>query len=596
MTRFGLLQLIALLGLLVVITRALGSYMARVFQGKRHVLSNSLGSLERLIYRVCGVNPAAEHSWRAYAGACLAFGLVNFLLFYALLRLQGALPFNPRRFGTILAPRGSIPLSPDLVFNIAVSFMSNTSWQSYAGETTLSYLSQMLGVAVQSFTSAGAGMAVAAALIRGFARQNSRRLGNFWVDLTRSVLYILLPLSVIGALLLCSQGVIQNFRTYPEAATVEGSTQKIAVGPVASQEPIKLLSSDGGGFFNANSAHPFENPTPLTNFVEMLLILAIPAGLTYTFGRMVNDQRQGWALFIAMAIFFFCGSCVAAWSERVGNPALDHAGALGARSAGEPRGNMEGKEVRFGIPASALFSVVSTASADGAMNSAHSSFTPLAGLVQMLNLKSGEVVFGGTGTGLVSMILMVLVTVFIAGLMVGRTPEYLGKKIEAKEMKMVMLSFVAAAAAIVVFSSASFVAEFSPSGYWNPPGSPSSNLANRGPHGLSEILYANASAVATNGSSFAGLNANTPWFNLTLGLEMLVGRFLVIIPALAIAGSLARKRRVLATSGTMPTQGPMFVALLLGTIVLVTALTFFPALSLGPVAEHFLMTSGVLFR
>jgi len=596
MTRFGLLQLIALLGLLVVITRALGSYMARVFQGKRHVLSNSLGSLERLIYRFCGVNPAAEHSWRAYAGACLAFGLVNFLLFYALLRLQGALPFNPRRFGTILAPRGSIPLSPDLVFNIAVSFMSNTSWQSYAGETTLSYLSQMLGVAVQSFTSAGAGMAVAAALIRGFARQNSRRLGNFWVDLTRSVLYILLPLSVIGALLLCSQGVIQNFRTYPEAATVEGSTQKIAVGPVASQEPIKLLSSDGGGFFNANSAHPFENPTPLTNFVEMLLILAIPAGLTYTFGRMVNDQRQGWALFIAMAIFFFCGSCVAAWSERVGNPALDHAGALGARSAGEPRGNMEGKEVRFGIPASALFSVVSTASADGAMNSAHSSFTPLAGLVQMLNLKSGEVVFGGTGTGLVSMILMVLVTVFIAGLMVGRTPEYLGKKIEAKEMKMVMLSFVAAAAAIVVFSSASFVAEFSPSGYWNPPGSPSSNLANRGPHGLSEILYANASAVATNGSSFAGLNANTPWFNLTLGLEMLVGRFLVIIPALAIAGSLARKRRVLATSGTMPTQGPMFVALLLGTIVLVTALTFFPALSLGPVAEHFLMTSGVLFR
>ncbi|HLN02236.1 MAG TPA: potassium-transporting ATPase subunit KdpA [Bryobacteraceae bacterium] len=584
----ALFQLIVFLAVLLAITRVLGAYMANVFEGKRHLLSRALGPLERLIYRVCGVNPAIEQSWTAYAGSCLTFGLANFLLFYALLRLEGVLPFNPLRFGTTLAPRGSIPLTPDLAFNTAVSFMTNTSWQSYAGETTLSYLSQMLGVAVQSFTSAGAGMAVAVALIRGFIRQSTGRLGNFWVDVTRSVLYILLPLSLIGALFLASQGVIQNFRPYPAATTLEGATQKIALGPVASQEPIKLLSGDGGGFFNANSAHPFENPTPLANFVEMLLILAIPAALTYTFGRMVNDQGQGWALFIAMAIFFVCGCCIAAWNEQSGNPALHQAGIPGA--------NMEGKEVRFGAAASALFSVVSTASADGAMNSAHDSFMPLSGLVQMLNLKSGEVVFGGTGTGLVSMILMVLMAVFIAGLMVGRTPEYLGKKIEAREMKMVMISFVATAAAIVLFSSASVIAQFSHASYWNPAGPPISNLTNTGPHGLSEILYANASAVATNGSSFAGLNTNTPWFNLTLGLEMLIGRFLVIIPALAVAGSLARKRRLVATSGTMPTKGPLFVGLLLGTIVLVTALTFFPSLTLGPIVEQFLMNAGALFR
>jgi K+-transporting ATPase ATPase A chain len=400
---------------------------------------------------------------------------------------------------------------------------------------------------------------------------------------------------LLGALFLCSQGVIQTLRLYPEVTTLEGTTQKIALGPVASQEPIKLLSSDGGGFFNTNSAHPFEDPTPLANFVEMLLILAIPAGLTYTFGRMVNDQRQGWALFVTMAVLFVGGSYVASRSEQTGNPALHAAGISGRHGPKDLGGNMEGKEVRFGVNASALFSVVSTASADGAMNSAHDSFTPLAGLVQMLNLKTGEVIFGGTGTGLVSMILMALVTVFIAGLMVGRTPEYLGKRIEAKEMKMVMLTFVVTAAAIVVFSSTAFVGRFPRSGYWNPPGPLTENLTNQGPHGLSEILYANASAVATNGSSFAGLNTNTPWLNLTLGLEMLVGRFLVIIPALAVAGSLARKRRLIATSGTLPTKGPLFVGLLLGTILLVTALTFFPVLSLGPIAEHFLMRSGVLY-
>jgi len=584
----ALFQLLVFLAVLLAITRVLGAYIARVFEGKPHLLSPALGPLERLIYRVCGVNPAIEQPWTEYAGACLTFGLANFLLFYALLRLEGVLPFNPLRFGTTLAPRGSIPLGPDLAFNTAVSFMTNTSWQSYAGETTLSYLSQMLGVAVQSFTSAGTGLAVAAALIRSFVRQSSGKLGNFWVDVTRSVLYVLLPLSLIGALVLASQGVIQNFRSYPPVTTLEGATQKIALGPVASQEPIKLLSSDGGGFFSANSAHPFENPTPLANFIEMLLILAIPAALTYTFGRMVNDQGQGWALFIAMTIFFVCGCCIAAWNELSGNPALHQAGIPGA--------NMEGKEVRFGATASALFSVASTASADGAMNSAHDSFMPLSGLVQMLNLKSGEVVFGGTGTGLVSMILIALIAVFIAGLMVGRTPEYLGKKIEAREMKMVMISFVATAAAIVVFSSASFVLQFSPSSYWNSAGPPISNLTNTGPHGLSEILYANASAVATNGSSFAGLNTNTPWFNLTLGLEMLIGRFLVIIPALAVAGSLAGKRRLAATSGTMPTKGPLFVGLLIGTIVLITALTFFPSLTLGPIVEQFLMNAGALFH
>jgi potassium-transporting ATPase potassium-binding subunit len=434
---------------------------------------------------------------------------------------------------------------------------------------------------VQSFTSAGAGMAVAVAMIRGLVRQSDGRLGNFWVDLTRSIVYILLPLSFLAALLLCSQGVVQTLGSYRTVTTVEGSNQTIGFGPVASQEPIKLLGSDGGGFFNANSSHPFENPTPLTNLIEMLLILAIPAALTQTFGRMARAPRQGWALFMAMLILFVCGSMIAGWSEQRGNDGLPAV-------AG---GNMEGKEVRFGAAASALFSVVSTASSDGAVNSSHDSFTPLAGLVQMFNLKSGEVIFGGTGSGLVSMFLLVLVTVFIAGLMVGRTPEYLGKKIESKEIKLVMLSLVTTAAAMLLFSAASLMVHFSAASALNPPGSPIANLGNTGPHGMSEILYANASAVATNGSSFAGLNANTPWFNLTLGLEMLIGRFLVIIPALAIAGSLARKRKLAATIGTMPTNGPMFVALLIGTVFLVTALTFLPAFSLGPIAEHYRMRS-----
>ncbi|HUK19605.1 MAG TPA: potassium-transporting ATPase subunit KdpA [Bryobacteraceae bacterium] len=591
MTWADLCQLIAFVLVLVAIARVLGAYMADVFEGRPTFLSKPLLPVERLIYRFCRVDPKAGQTWMAYAGACLIFGLVNFLLFYALLRLQGILPLNPQRFGTALARPGSTPVTPDLAFNIAVSFMTNTSWQSYAGETTLSYLSQMLGVAVESFTSAAAGMAVAMALIRGLVRQKSEDLGNFWVDVTRATLYILLPLSLLGAVFLCSEGVIQNFRPYRQVETLEAGRQTIPLGPAASQESIKLMSSDGGGFFNANSAHPFENPTPVSNFVEMLLILAIPAGLTFSFGRMVGDQRQGWTLFAAMLVLFCGGASIATWSERGANPRLSAAGVTARHGV-----NMEGKEVRFGIGGSALFSVVSTASADGAMNSAHESFTPLAGLVQMFNLKTGEVIFGGVGTGLVSMLLTVLLAVFIAGLMVGRTPEYLGKRIEAKEVKMVMLSTVVVGASILTFSAATFVVHFAPSGYWNPPGNPTVNLANQGPRGLSEILYDNASAAATNGSAFAGLNANTPWFNLTLGLEMLIGRFFVIIPALAIAGNLARKPKLAITSGTISTHGPLFVSLLLGTTVLITALTFFPTLSLAPIAEHYLMHGGVLFR
>ena len=581
----GLWQLAAFAVFLTLLTKPLGLYMADVFEGRRTLLSRFLVPGERLIYRVCGVDPERQQEWMAYAASCLAFSLVSALFFYVHLRLQGLLPLNPRGFGTPSAPSGSTPMTPDLAFNIVTSFVTNTSWQAWSGETTLSYLSQMLGIAVQSFTSAAAGMAVAVALIRSFARQDSGLLGNFWVDVTRSVLYILLPLSFIGALFLCSQGVVQSLRPWQKSATVEGAVQTIPLGPVASQEPIKLLSSDGGGFFNANSAHPFENPTPLSNFVEMLLILAVPAGFTATLGRMVREQRHGWTLFAVMMFLFLAGSCIVTWSERSGSPAVNAASADG--------GNMEGKEVRFGIPASSIFSVVSTASSDGAVNSMHDSFTPLSGLVQLFNLKTGEVIFGGTGSGLISMMLTCLVTIFIAGLMVGRTPEYLGKKIEAREMKLVMISLVATGAAILIFSAATVLARFPVSSYWNPPGAPIANLGNRGPHGLSEILYANASAVGTNGGAFAGLNANTPWFNITLGLEMLVGRFLVLLPALGIAGSLVRKRLVPITRGTVSAHGFLFGGLLVGTIGIVTALTFFPTLSLAPIAEHYLMKSGI---
>jgi K+-transporting ATPase ATPase A chain len=585
----GLWQLLAFAVLLTLLTQPLGTYMADVFEGRRTLLSPVVVPFERLIYRLCGIDAERQQPWTAYAASCLAFSLASALFFYAHLRLQGFLPLNPRGFGTPSTPSGSTPMTPDLAFNIAISFMTNTSWQAWSGETTLSYLSQMAGIAVQSFTSAAAGMAVAVALIRSLARGQSETLGNFWVDVTRSVLYILLPLSFVAALFLCSQGVVQSLRAGPQAATLEGAAQTIPLGPVASQEPIKLLSADGGGFFNANSAHPFENPTPLSNLVEMLLVLAIPAGFTATFGRMARERSHGWTLFAVMMFLFLAGSGIAMWSEQTGTPVINAA----LRGAG---GNMEGKEVRFGVPASSVFSVVSTASSDGAVNSMHDSFTPLASLVQLFNLKTGEVIFGGAGSGLVSMILTCLITIFIAGLMVGRTPEYLGKKIEAKEMKLVMISLVATGAAILFFSAATVLVRFPVSSYWNAPGAAIANLANRGPHGLSEILYANASAVGTNGGAFAGLNANTPWFNITLGLEMLIGRFLVLIPALAIAGSLVRKKLTPVTVGTVPAHGFLFGALLVGTIVIVTALTFFPTLSLAPIAEHYLMKSGVFFQ
>jgi K+-transporting ATPase ATPase A chain len=580
-------ELIALLALLTAATRPLGSWMAAVFTGKRTAVSGLLHPLERLAYRISGVDPSVEQRWTDYAGSCLVFGLINFLVFYLILRFQGLLPFNPQHFGTARQPGGAVQLTPDLAFNIAVSFMTATSWQSYPGEMTLSYLAQMAGIAVQSFISAATAMAVAAAVIRGFTREHAQTIGNFWVDLIRSTVYVLLPLSILAGLLLCGLGVIQNVKPYRQVATVEGSRQVLPQGPVASQEAIKLLSAgDGGGFFNANSAHPFENPTPLSNLVEMFLILAIPAAITYTFGRMIGDQRQGWTLFAVMTVMLVGGSLLIGWSEQTENPAV----------TGIHGGNMEGKDVRFGASASAVFAAVSTASSDGAVNSQHDSFNPVAGLVQLFNLTTGEVIFGGAGTGLVSMLLMVALTVFIASLMVGRTPEYLGKKIEAREMKMVMLSYIATSAPILAVTAATLVVPFHTSGYWNPPGSVIANLANRGPHGLTEILYANASAVATNGAAFAGLNANTPWFNLMLGLEMLIGRFFVIIPALAIAGSLAKKRKIAATSGTLPTHGPTFLLLLMGVIVLVTALTFLPALALGPIAEHFSMVAGQSFR
>jgi K+-transporting ATPase ATPase A chain len=583
MTGSDLGQLCFFFALLFALTMPLGSYMAKVYTGKRTFLSKILLPLERLAYRVGGIDPEVEQTWTTYAACCLAFSLVSLLAFYLLLRLQHLLPLNPQHFGTGHAPAGAVPMTPDLAFNIAVSFMTSTSWQSCPGEMTLSYSSQMLGIAVQSFTSAAAGMAVAIAVTRAFVREKYRGLGNFWVDLTRGIVHVLLPISFVAALVLCSFGVIQNFRPYREVATLEGTRQTIPFGPVASQESIKLLSAgDGGGFFNANSAHPFENPTPATNMIEMLLILAIPASLTYTFGSMVGDQKQGWTLFAVMAILLFCGASAIAWSEH--QPGL----------AALP-GNLEGKEVRFGVDASSLFSAVSTASSDGAVNSMHDSFTPLAGLVQMVNLCTGEVIFGGAGSGLVSMLLMVLLTVFIAGLMVGRTPEYLGKRIEAKEVKMVLISYVATAAPVLVLSAATLMIRFHPGGYWNPAGPVAANLTNNGPHGLTEVLYAAASATVTNGSAFAGLSANTPWFNLTLGLAMLIGRFLVLIPGLAIAGSLVRKQKLTVTSGTLPTHGPLFGALLIGATVMVAALTFFPALSLGPIAEHFLRNSGVTF-
>ncbi|HEV3276794.1 MAG TPA: potassium-transporting ATPase subunit KdpA [Terriglobia bacterium] len=595
MTSVGILNIAAYFLVILALTKPVGVFMTRLFQGERTFLHPLLRPLEKLTYRICGVREDAEQRWTQYTASLVAFSLVGFLFAYLIQRFQGLLPLNPNHFGTALAPSGATPMTPDLAFNTAASFVTNTNWQNYYGETTLSYFVQMTALTVQNFLSAAAGVAVSVALIRGFARRQVNSIGNFWVDLVRSTLYIFLPLSLLGALFLCSQGVIQNFKANTPVKTVEGAVQNIPQGPVASQEAIKMVGTNGGGFFDANSSHPFENPTPLTNLVEMLMIFVIPAGLTYQFGRMVGDRRQGWALFAAMSVLFLAGVFVCYPAEQAGNPQLAKLGLDRSASWMQPGGNMEGKEVRFGIASSALFATVTTDASCGAINSWHDSFTPIGGLVPLFNMQLGEVVFGGVGAGIKGMLLFAILAVFIAGLMVGRTPEYIGKKIEQKEVKMAMLALILMAANVLVFSGVSSVANFAKNGYWNPPGPTTANINNDGPHGFSEILYAYTSTNANNGSAFAGLNGNTPWYNLTLGIATLIGRFLFIIPMLAVAGSLAAKKKVPITSGTLPTHGLLFVGLLIGTVIIVGALTYFPALSLGPIVEHFLMREGKLF-
>jgi potassium-transporting ATPase potassium-binding subunit len=596
MTANGVLQIVVFFLVILAVAKPMGVYMTHVFAGERTFLHPVLRPLERLCYTLCGVKETVEQRWTQYAGSMLAFSVFSALLLYALQRLQGLLPLNPAGFGTAHAAAGATAMTPDLAFNTAVSFTTNTNWQSYGGEATLSYLVQMLGLTMHNFTSAAVGMAIAVAMIRGFSRHQANALGNFWADMVRATVYVLLPIALVFALFLASQGVIQNLKPYTTVTTVEGKAQTIAQGPVASQEAIKMLGTNGGGFFNANSAHPFENPSPLTNFFQMISIFLIPAGLTYVFGRMVGDQRQGWALFAAMSILFLIGAFVVYHFEQTGNPILAKLGLENSATAGQPGGNMEGKEVRFGIAATALFATVTTDASCGAVNAMHDSLTPIGGLVPLFNLHLGEVIFGGVGAGLYGMLMFAILAVFIAGLMVGRTPEYIGKKIEGKEVKMAMLALIAASFVILLFSAASTVVDFPKGSYWNGANGPAiANLNNGGPHGFSEILYAFSSAAANNGSAFAGITTNTPWYNLTMGITMLVGRFLMIIPLLAAAGSLAAKKQIPVTSGTLPTHGTLFVGLLVGTIVIVGALTFFPALSLSPIVEHFLMQQGRVF-
>jgi potassium-transporting ATPase potassium-binding subunit len=588
MTTAGILQILLFFGLIWLLTKPTGLFMSRLFQGERTFLHPIVRPLETLVYKLCGVRENEEQRWTQYTASVLAFSLFAFLFPYALMRLQGLLPLNPQGFG-------AAQVAPDQAFNTAISFMTNTNWQWYSGESAISYLVQMAALAVQNFLSTAAGLAVAIALIRGFARHEKETIGNFWVDLTRGTLYVLLPLSIVAAFVLIWQGAIQNFLPYTVATTVEGIKQTIAQGPVASQVAIKMLGTNGGGFFNANSAHPFESPNAFTNLVHLLLIFILGAGLTYTFGHMVKDTRQGWALFWAMAIMFLMGVFVAYPAEQSGNPVVASLGVESAASGTQSGGNMEGKETRFGIGTSALFATVTTDASCGAVNSMHDSYTPLGGLVPMFNMQTDEVIFGGVGAGLYGMLLYAIVGVFIAGLMVGRTPEYIGKKIQQKEVKMALFAILATAFFILVAAGISAVIPFAKGGYWNPGGPATANLNNAGPHGLSEILYAFTSQTENNGSAFAGITVNTPWYDLVGGLCMLFGRFLFIIPALAIAGSLAAKKFVPTSAGTLPTHGPLFVSLLVATVIVVGALTFFPALSLGPIVEHFLMGQGRLF-
>ena len=572
MTINGWMQIALFCVLLCLLVKPLGGYMTKVFDGERTILRPLLRPIEIGLYKICGVREDEEQHWVTYAVAMLLFSLAGFASLYALQRLQGILPFNPQGQGAV---------SPDLAFNTSTSFVTNTNWQSYTPESTMSYLVQMAGLTVHNFVSAATGIALAIALIRGFARRSAKTIGNFWVDMTRCTLYVLLPVSIVVALVFVWQGVPQNLHAYTEATTLEGAKQIIAQGPVASQEAIKMFGTNGGGFFNANSAHPFENPTALTNLIQMLLIFAIGAALTNVFGRMIGDQRQGWAIFAVMGVLFLAGVCVTYPVEAGGNPAFAAMHVDSAASAMQAGGNMEGKEVRFGITNSALFTVITTDASCGAVNTMHDSLLPLAGMVPMVNIMLGEIIFGGVGSGLYGMLAFAIIAVFVAGLMVGRTPEYLGKKIESKEVKMAMLAVLILPLSILGFTAWAVVI---PAG--------TGALGNAGPHGFSEALYAYTSATGNNGSAFAGLSANVPFWNVTLGIACLVGRFLFIVPMMAIAGALAAKKIVPASAGTFPTHGGLFVGLVIGTILIVGGLTFFPALALGPVVEHFSMLAS----
>jgi potassium-transporting ATPase potassium-binding subunit len=567
MTIIGWMQIVLYCAIVVALVKPLGGYMTRVFNGERTFLAPVLRPVEATLYWLGGVDAKREQHWLTYTVAMLLFNVAGFLLLYTLMRLQGVLPFNP-------AGQSAVPA--DLAFNTAVSFVTNTNWQNYGGESTLSYFSQMLGLTVQNFVSAATGIVLAVALIRGFARASASTIGNFWVDVTRCTLYILLPICVIYGLFLVWQGTPQTLGPYVEAATLEGAKQTIAVGPVASQSAIKMLGTNGGGFFNANGAHPYENPTALSNFVQMLSIFAIGAALTNVFGRMVGNQRQGWSILAVMGILFIAGVAATYWAEASGNDAFTAMGLTG--------GNMEGKEVRFGIVASALFAVITTAASCGAVNAMHDSFTALGGMIPLINMQLGEIIVGGVGAGLYGMLIFVIIAMFVAGLMVGRTPEYVGKKIEAKEVKMAMLAILILPLMYLGWTAAAVVIP-----------SAVASMANAGPHGFTEVLYAYTSQTANNGSAFGGLTGNTLWYNTTGAISMLVGRFWMIIPAMAIAGSLAAKKIVPASAGTFPTTGGLFVGLVVGVIVIVGGLTFFPALALGPIVEHLAMRAGTVF-
>jgi len=575
MTANGFVQIALYCVVVTLLVKPLGYYMTRVFNGERTFLSPILRPLEQFFYSLSRVNEREEQSWLGYGLAMLTFSVMGFLALYALQRLQAVLPFNPQHLD---------PVAPDLAFNTSVSFVTNTNWQSYTPESTMSYLTQMAGLTMHNFVSAATGIALAIALIRGFARRSAQTIGNFWVDMTRTVLYVLLPISIVVGLFFVWQGMPQNLNPYTEVTTLEGAKQVIAQGQVASQEVIKMMGTNGGGFFNANSAHPYENPNALTNFVEIVLIFSIGAALTNVFGRMVGKERQGWAIFAVMGILFLAGTFSVYAIESGGNPAFAAFPIDASPSALQAGGNMEGKEVRFGIANSSLFVTATTDASCGAVNTMHDSLLPLGGMVPMVNIMLGEIIFGGVGSGLYGMLLFAIIAVFVAGLMVGRTPEYLGKKIEAKEVKMAILAILILPLSMLGFTAIAVVV-----------GPGLAGLANSGPHGFSEALYAYVSATGNNGSAFAGLSANTPFWNTTLGLAMWIGRFFFIVPMLAIAGSLANKKIVPASAGTFPTDGGLFVGLLIGVILIIGGLTFFPAVALGPIEEHFAMLAGTLF-